>query len=91
MIDELQQVGPGGHFLDTAATRKHYREFWFPKLLDRKIRPQWLEAGGTTLGQRLNEKVRRIVQEYRPQPLAEEQNRQVQEILAGVMSPSVPA
>jgi len=84
LVDELHAVGPGGQFVGTDATRKHYRDFWFPKLLDRKIRPQWLAAGGTTLGQRLNAKTRKLIKEHKPQPLAGEQQQKVQEILATV-------
>lgn len=84
MVDELHRVGPGGHFLETEATRAHYREFWFPKLLDRKIRPQWLAAGSTTLGQRLNARVRKIIKDYQPEPLAPEKKLKVKEILATV-------
>ncbi len=85
LVDELDAVGPGGQFLGTEATLKHYRDFWFPSLLDRKIRPQWLEAGATTLGQRLNEKVRRLIHEHRPKQLAPEAARRVQEIVAEAM------
>jgi len=84
MVDELHRVGPGGHFLETEATRAHYREFWFPKLFDRRIRPQWLAAGSTTLGQRLNAKVKKIIKDYRPEPLAPEKGQKVKEILATV-------
>ncbi len=86
LVDELDAVGPGGQFLGTQATLKHYREFWFPKLFDRKIRPQWLEAGATTLGQRLNERVRRIIREHRAKPLAPDAAQRVQEILAAATS-----
>jgi len=84
MVDELDRVGPGGHFLETDATRAHYREFWFPKLLDRRIRPQWLAAGGTTLGQRLNTRVKKIIRDYQPEPLAPEKKQKIKEILATV-------
>ena len=82
LVDELDQVGPGGHFLDTEQTLKRFREFWFPSLLDRKRRPQWLEAGATTLGQRLNTRVKEIIKEHRPKPLAPDKRQKVQEILA---------
>jgi trimethylamine--corrinoid protein Co-methyltransferase len=82
MLDEVDRVGPGGHFLSTEQTLKRFREFWFPGLLDRKRRPEWLEAGGTTLGQRLNARVKEIIQEHQPEPLEPEKRRQVQEILA---------
>ena len=82
MLDELDTVGPGGHFLDTEQTLKRFRDFWFPGLLDRKRREQWLEAGATTLGQRLNARVKEITKEHQPKPLAPDKKQQVREILA---------
>lgn len=82
MVDELHQVGPGGHFLDTRQTLKRFREFWFPSLLDRKRRPQWLESGAATLGQRLNTKVKEIIKEHRPRPLEPAKKKKLWEILA---------
>ncbi|MCK4899413.1 MAG: trimethylamine methyltransferase family protein, partial [Anaerolineales bacterium] len=82
MLDEVDTVGPGGHFLDTEQTLKHFRDFWFPGLLDRKIRGKWLDAGATTLGQRLNTRVKEIIKEYQPQPLEPDKKKQVQNILA---------
>jgi trimethylamine--corrinoid protein Co-methyltransferase len=81
MLDELHTVGPGGHFLNTEATMERFREFWYPDLMSRGIRETWLERGGTTLGQRLREKVRTIVDEHRPEPLAAEKKEQVLGIL----------
>ena len=82
MLDELDKVGPGGHFMDTQQTLKRFRDFWFPSLLDRKRRPEWLEAGAMTLGQRLNARVKEIIKEHQPKPLDPDKKQQVQEILA---------
>jgi len=82
MLDELDTVGPGGHFLDTKQTLKRFRDFWFPGLLDRSRRPQWLESRATTLGQRLNARVKEIVKEYQPKSLEPDKKQRVQEILA---------
>jgi len=82
MVDELDRVGPGGQFLDTKETLKRFRSFWFPGLLDRKTRLPWLEAGATTLGQRLNAKVLEIIKEHQPKPLDADKKQKVQEILA---------
>ena len=60
--------------------------FLVPQLLDRRIRPQWLAAGSTTLGQRLNTRVKKIIKEYKPKPLAAEKKQKVQEILAKVLN-----
>jgi trimethylamine--corrinoid protein Co-methyltransferase len=82
MLDELHEVGPGGHFLNTEQTLKRFRDFWFPGLLDRQRRPQWLEAGATTLGQRLSARVKEIIQGHQPEPLDPAKKQKVQGILA---------
>jgi trimethylamine--corrinoid protein Co-methyltransferase len=82
MLDEIDRVGPGGHFLDTDQTLARFRDFWYPGLLDRRRRAEWLAGGATTLGQRLNTKVKEIIGQHQPKPLEPEAKRQVQEILA---------
>ena len=82
MLDEIDRVGPGGHFLDTEQTIRRYRDFWYPSLLDRSTRPRWLEAGATTLGQRLNARVKEIIFEHLPKPLGPEKKRGLQKVLA---------
>jgi trimethylamine--corrinoid protein Co-methyltransferase len=82
MVEELDRVGPGGHFMDTKETLKRFRDFWFPGLLDRRTRLPWLEAGGTTLGQRLTARVLEIIKEHQPRPLDPDKKQKVQEILA---------
>ena len=82
MVDELDRVGPGGHFLDTPETLKRFRSFWFPTLLDRRTRLPWLQSGGTTLGQRLTARVLEIVKEHQVKPLDPDRKQKVQEILA---------
>jgi len=81
MLDELHEVGPGGHFLNTDATMDHFQDFWYPDLMSRAIRETWLERGGTTLGERLREKVKTLMEEHRPEPLATEKKRRLEEIL----------
>lgn len=83
LVDEINRVGPGGSFLDSPVTLKRFREFWFPSLLDRKRWLQWQEAGSQTLGQRLNQRVKKILAEHHPKPLAPEVKQQVQAIVAG--------
>jgi trimethylamine---corrinoid protein Co-methyltransferase len=82
LVDEIDRVGPGGNYLDSKATLKHFREYWRPGLLDRRLRQQWLDKGSLTLGQRLTAKVIKILDEYRPQELEAEKSRKLREILA---------
>jgi trimethylamine--corrinoid protein Co-methyltransferase len=82
MLDEVDTVGPGGHFLDTEQTLNRFHDFWLPGLLDRRRRLQWLDAGAETLGQRLNTRVKEITKEYQSKPLEPDKKQRVQEILA---------
>ena len=81
--DEIDQVGPGGNFLGTDQTLERYREFWYPGLLDRSRRHKWLEGGALTLEQRLNRRVKEIIAEHRPKPLAADAKERLLGILEG--------
>jgi trimethylamine--corrinoid protein Co-methyltransferase len=82
MLDEIHAVGPGGHFMDTDQTLKRFRDFWYPSLLDRSRRETWLARGATTLGQRLNTRVREIIREHHPAPLDLAKRQRLQQLLA---------
>jgi trimethylamine--corrinoid protein Co-methyltransferase len=86
LLEEIDGVGPGGHFMDTEQTLSRFRDFWYPGLLDRSRREQWLASGGSTLGQRLSARVKDIIEEHRPQPLDPEKKQKVQEVLAEATS-----
>jgi trimethylamine--corrinoid protein Co-methyltransferase len=81
MLDELHTVGPGGHFMHTEQTLARFRDFWYPGLLDRSIRPTWLAAGGETLGERLNKRVLEIIEDHRPAGLEPDIKQKISEIL----------
>jgi trimethylamine--corrinoid protein Co-methyltransferase len=81
MLDEIHNVGPGGHFMDTDQTLKRFRDFWYPGLLDRSRREAWLAEGKTTLGQRLNTRVKEIIGEHRAKPLDAEVRDRIWEIV----------
>lgn len=81
LLDELHAVGPGGHFLNTQETRNRFRDYWFPSLLDRKRRGKWSKEGATTLAQRLNARVKEIIEQHQPKPLDPDKKQQIQEIL----------
>jgi trimethylamine--corrinoid protein Co-methyltransferase len=82
LLDEIHQVGPGGEFLTSQETFKRFRQYWFPGLLDRQTREEWLEDGGTTLGQRLNQRVKAIINDHQVPPLDPSAKAKLDEILA---------
>ena len=78
MIDEIDRVGPGGNFLATKETVAHFRDFWEPRFFDRSRLEKWRENGALTTGQRLNAKVKEIIEGYEVEKLPK---KLVQEIM----------
>lgn len=63
----IEQVGPGGHFLDQDHTRKYMRsEYYQPNISDRQRRGKWEKEGGLDARDRAREKVRKILQDHKP-------------------------
>jgi trimethylamine---corrinoid protein Co-methyltransferase len=70
-LDVIDQVGPGGHFLETEHTFQHFRKNWVPQLFDRTPREQWESEGQLTLGDRATAKVQEIFETHQAKPLEE--------------------
>jgi len=81
MLDELDRVGPGGHFLNTDATMERFQDFWYPDLMSREIRETWIERGATTMRDRLREKVNDKLGEHDVAPLSPEKKERLEAIL----------
>jgi len=71
-LDVIDQVGPGGSYFGEKHTVRHFRENWFPALMNRNNYEQWMAAGGLSLGDKANQRVRQILQEHEPEPLPPE-------------------
>ena len=80
-LDAIKRVGAGGHFLDDDHTFDHFRDNWQPGITDRQNYQQWKEKGGTTMGQRAHAKVKEVMETHHPQPLSDEINVRIDEIL----------
>ncbi len=66
----IEQVGPGGHYLQEDHTYEHFKEeLWFPTLLARQDYGDWQLAGSKDMGQRIREKVIDIVESHQAPPL----------------------
>jgi trimethylamine--corrinoid protein Co-methyltransferase len=62
----IEQVGPGGHYLEHDHTLKHFKdELWHPKLLTRQSRIAWEESGSKDMSQRIKEELRKIVETHK--------------------------
>lgn len=81
-VEAIDRVGPGGHFLTDEHTLTHFRsEFWRPKLLNRDPLEIWQSRGSVPLRERLNQRVKEILETHRAEDLAAE----VKNRLAGII------
>ena len=70
-LDVIHEVGTDGQYLDTAHTARHFRDDWYPSMLDRRGHDAWAADGGTTLRSRAKQQVDEILADYVPPPLNE--------------------
>ncbi len=70
-IDLIDQVGPGGHYLDKDHTFKHFRNIRYSELFDRSIYADWEEEGGRRFEERLRDQTEKAMA-HKPAPLPPE-------------------
>jgi trimethylamine--corrinoid protein Co-methyltransferase len=80
-LDLIDDVGPDGQFLDTEHTLAHFREHWYPDVFERGNYDQWQAAGGKSLVERAAERVEKILEEHKPEPLPEDVARAVHTVV----------
>jgi trimethylamine--corrinoid protein Co-methyltransferase len=80
-LDVIEQVGSQGQYLTTDHTHRHFREFWYPDLIERGNYEGWVKRGSKTLAERATERVEKILEEHRPQPLPDDVNSRIRKIV----------
>ncbi|MFB3892111.1 MAG: trimethylamine methyltransferase family protein [Phycisphaerae bacterium] len=81
-LDLIDQLGPGGTFIDQEHTVKHFREeVWMPTILDRQYWQQWEDAGRPDTAARAREKLRALLAAYKPCPLPDSVEKDVRRIV----------
>jgi len=80
-VDVIKRVGIGGHFLGDGHTFRHFKENWQPGITERKTYEKWKKDGETTMGQRAKSKIKFILENHNPEPLSDDKNAQIDEIL----------
>ena len=82
MLDLIDEVGPGGHFIATRETAERCREeIWMPHLFDRDPWEMWSAAGKQTVVDRIGQRLRSILDTHEPPPLLPGVEAQIEEIL----------
>jgi trimethylamine--corrinoid protein Co-methyltransferase len=69
-LDLIDQVGPDGQFIDTDHTTRHYRERWYPHLIERDNYDRWSSKGNKSLADRAVERVETLLANHRPPALS---------------------
>ena len=69
--DVIRQVGPGGNFLAEEHTIRHFRHELWPAgpVWTRQSWDGWVEGGSSSMGDRIRERVRQILDTHEPEPL----------------------
>ncbi len=68
-VEVINEVGPGGQFINHPHTMAHWREFWLPQLFDRQLLSKWEEAGAKDTRARLREATVALLDSHQPEPL----------------------
>jgi len=68
-LDVIAAAGPANTFMQHDHTRAHYREDWYPKLVERRNWDAWSVAGGKTFRQRARERALKLAETHHPEPL----------------------
>ncbi len=80
-LDVVEEMGPTGTYLDHPHTLRHFREPFYSRLADKGTYSQWQERGATTMEQRAAEQVDEILDSHEPEPLPEDVQRGIREIV----------
>lgn len=82
-VETIKNVGSGKDFLGQRHTRDFMaKEQSKPKLIDRRMRGQWLSRGGKSLAERAGEKALEIIENHKPTPLPDDVLKRFKEIIA---------
>jgi trimethylamine--corrinoid protein Co-methyltransferase len=80
-VEDIAAVGPFGDFLSLDATLKHMRTLSQPRYLDRRVREDWEERGGSDLHERARAAALEMIESHKPEPLDPDAARQIRAIV----------
>lgn len=82
-LEAIHAVGPGGNFLSQKHTRKHMREVFMPRYMDRRPYNAWEEKQDGAQDWALAE-AHRLLAEHQPKALDPQLDKELQRIIAAV-------
>jgi trimethylamine--corrinoid protein Co-methyltransferase len=79
--EAIDQVGPGGNFLQSRHTFEHFKnETWFPKLMRRHYHDTWVGQGKPSTQDRVREKLANIIDTHQPVPLGDYERSELERL-----------
>jgi trimethylamine--corrinoid protein Co-methyltransferase len=81
-VEVIEELGPTGNFLGHEHTIRHYKEPYYSKLADKNPYSVWQKRGSTSMEQRAARMVDKILETHKPQPLSDEIQQTLKEIVA---------
>jgi trimethylamine--corrinoid protein Co-methyltransferase len=81
-LDVMGAIGPGGHFMSSDHTFKHFRnELWKPLNINRDNPDIWQQKGCKTYGEIVTAKTLKILDTHKPEALSDDLQRQLASIV----------
>ncbi|MCB9079323.1 MAG: trimethylamine methyltransferase family protein [Anaerolineaceae bacterium] len=80
-LDVIDDVGPGGQFLNHDHTMAHWRELWLPQIFDRQRLEAWQEQGSKYTNDRLREVTVSLMDDHEVDPLPGSVEQEIEQIL----------
>jgi trimethylamine--corrinoid protein Co-methyltransferase len=86
-LELIEDIGPGGTFIDQIHTAEHFRkELWFPKLLDREYYQAWLDGGAKSMERKCRERKEEILRTHQPEPIDNNLSNVLNEIVTAAQN-----
>ena len=82
-LDAIKQVGIGGNYLGQRHTRRHMKDVWRPRLLDRSMWDAWIASGKEGAYEKATALAEQLLAEHSAVPLGAEARGMIERIIAG--------
>ncbi len=80
-LDVIEELGPTGNYLSHPHTLQHFKEPFYSKLMDKNPYSVWEKRGATSMEQRAARLVDQTLSKHQPEPLSEEVQKAIREIV----------
>ena len=82
-LDAIKQVGIGGNYLGQRHTRRHMKDVWRPRLLDRTMWDAWMASGRESAYEKATALAEQLLAEHAAVPLGAEARGVIERVSAG--------